>query len=275
MIKYLIFCFSLFIIFISCDEKPVDIPEFSVPDTGKTVLIEELTGVSCPNCPAGSARLQSLIQLFEGSVIGVSVHGDFLSDPVTASEFDFRNEEGVKLEEYLSPWFGKPCATFNRIQVENASEFAISNIGLWQQIVEEELAKPQSIEIQLNTQFDESTREMSVSAGIIPLENIDGDIRISVMLTESHIIDAQLNQSEVILDYEHNHVLRKMITSFDGDVLSSGLIEDNILNASYSFVLPEEQGWWIPENMEVIVFISKVTENSKEILQASSAHIIE
>lgn len=275
MFKNLLFFFSLIILFTSCEEKPVDIPEFSIPDTGKTILIEELTGVSCPNCPAGSARLQSLIELFGGSVIGVSIHGDFLSEPTTGSIYDFRINEGVELESYLAPWFGKPCASFNRVQKEGASEFAISNIGLWQQFAEEELNKPQTIEIQIGTEYNQDTRELNVSTGIVPLENIEGDLRISVMLTESHIIDVQEDVSEILQGYEHNHVLRTMLTPYDGETLADNLVEDVIINKNFSYIIPDEEGWWVPENMEVIVFVALVTESSKEILQSALTHVIE
>ena len=49
-------------------ESPVQTPE------PRNVLIEEITGVSCNNCPAGHVILENLITSTGGHVIGVSYH---------------------------------------------------------------------------------------------------------------------------------------------------------------------------------------------------------
>ena len=274
MKKYLIFIAIL--IFSACTEVPVTIPEFVPPDTEKVVLIEELTGVSCPNCPQGALKLKELIDRFPNNVIGVSIHGEFLAEPLDNSKYDFRSELANDLENYLKPIFGKPAAAFNRVQQPDQAEFAISSVDLWTQFVEAELAKPQVMGLSVATEFNESTRELKVDVDIEPLQNLDGDLRISVMLVESHIIDPQKDVAVIIDDYEHNHMLREMLTAFDGNSLTNNLIANEFFSTSFTHQLPaEDNGLWVAENMEVIAFISKITPETKEIFQAAKTYILE
>jgi len=259
----------------ACREVMVVLPEPTPIETEKVVLIEELTGVDCPNCPAGAAQLAGLIDQYEGNVIGVSIHGDFLGDPLPESQFDFGSQTADDLEDYLAPWFGKPAASINRIQIEDQAEFAISAVDLWPQFVEAELQKQQTAAIVIDHEYNPQTRALSVDVEVEPWIDIEGDIRVSVMLTESHIIDAQNDQNDVILDYEHNHLLRTMLTRFDGDGLTSQVSAFDKVSASYEYTLPEEAGLWIPENMYVVAFVSIVTPTSREILQAGEVHIVE
>lgn len=259
----------------ACTEVMVTIPEFTPPDTEKTVLIEELTGVNCPNCPQGAAKLQELIDRFPNNVIGVSIHGQFLADPLSNSKYDFRSELANNLENSLMPIFGKPAAAFNRVQQPEQSEFAISAFDLWGQFVDAELAKPQTIALDIANTYNPNTRELNVDVDIEALQNISGDIRISVMILESHIIDAQKDVSVIIDDYEHNHMLRDMLTPYDGRSLTTNLIQNEIFNIDFDYTIPDEDdGLWIAENMEVIVFISEVTPETKEIFQAAHADVV-
>lgn len=253
----------------------VMLPEPTVIETERVILIEELTGVDCPNCPSGAAKLAGLIEQFEGNVIGVSIHGAFLASPLSTSKYDFRSELNDNLENYLKPFFGKPAAVVNRVQQEGQTEFSVSSIDLWSQFVEAELAKPQTAAIDITHEYNSATRALSLEVDVEPWIDLSGDIRISVMLTESHVIDAQKDQSVIIPDYEHNHMLKTMLTSFEGDGLASSMTAFNSQSKSFTYTLPEEDGLWVAENMEIIAFVSVVTPETREILQAAQVHLVE
>jgi len=46
--------------FTSCDEREIVIPDFVPPESERVVVIEEMTGVSCQGCPNGSTKLHLL-----------------------------------------------------------------------------------------------------------------------------------------------------------------------------------------------------------------------
>ena len=47
----------------------------------KVVLIEELTGVRCPNCPDGHQEVETILANNPGRVLAVAVHTPFLGQP--------------------------------------------------------------------------------------------------------------------------------------------------------------------------------------------------
>lgn len=269
--KYFLIVF-IAVFFISCSEKDVIVPPFTAPESNRVVLIEELTGVRCPNCPSGAAMLEDLDALYEGKLVIMAVHGDFDTEPMAQSKYDFRTEESRALENYLRPFWGKPSIAVNRVGDEE--EMAFIGINRWAGIIEAELAKPHQMNIELNTEFDPSTRKLTIHVGCLPLQDLTGNFNLSVAITESNIIDAQVNQTVIIPDYTHKHVMRKMLTDYKGDQISTGFKANQVVNKSFEYTLPVTEGLWIPENCEVVAFVNKIDGNKKEVLQAAHAKVV-
>jgi len=255
----------------SCKEQAVLIPDFIPPESDRVVLIEELTGVKCVNCPQGAAKIKELLQLYEGQLVAIGIHGKVLSEPLEESIYDFRNEDAKAIEEYFAP-IGKPAAAINRIGDFGEQTYLIPDT--WGGAINNELLKDHKLNLELETEYDENTRELTINIGAIALAELAGDIRISVGITESHIIDAQLGSGGIMLEYEHNHVLRDMITNFRGDALTNSISKNEIINKSYTYTLPQDDNLWVAENCQVVAFVSRVLENSEEILQAAEAHVV-
>ena len=257
--KNIIYLLVVVFMMISCEEKMVVIPEFEPIDTGKVVYVEELTGVRCPNCPAGSARLESIQHLDPDNVVIVGIHGIDLAKPLDESKYDFRNEDAADLEIFLKDWLGKPSAYFNRERFE-----------------ERELEKPQVMEVTIIKSFDPITRVLDVTVAALPLEDLSGEFKVSIMLTESEIIDAQDDQNQVLDEYEHNHVLRDVITKFDGDTFASQLTKGQAQTKNYTYTIPDDgTGLWVPEHIEIVAFIANAEGESEEVLQAAKAHLVD
>lgn len=259
----------------ACTEKEIIIPPFEPIISDRVVLVEEVTGVRCPNCPSGSAKIASLIEQFPDQVVAVGIHGSFLTAPYSDSKFDFRHDAARELENFLKPWEGKPAAFVNRKKFADEPLLSISEFDLLSTYVAQELNEPHTLEISMSTNYNESTRELEINLGIIPLADLVGDFRLSIMLTENHILDKQANVGELIDAYEHDHVLRAMLTSFDGDPYATSFSNGELSNVSFSYTIPSEEGIWIPENLEVIAFIANHSNESKEILQAAIIPVIE
>jgi len=273
--KNILILFSLIIFFTACEEKMVVIPEFVPPTTGKVVLVEELTGVKCPNCPAGSERLAAILELFPDNMILVGIHGGILTEPLSTSKYDFRTEGAVFLDDYLKEYLGKPAAYFNRIFFDELDgDFGNSFNGQWQGYIERELEKPQMMELSITKSYNPETRLLELTVAALALEELNGEFKLTILLTESDIEDAQDDQNVVIEDYIHNHVLRKIITNFDGDVFASKLEPGKIVKKRYNFTIPEdEDGLWKDDNVEVVAFVANTEGQSKEILQAAQTHL--
>ena len=273
--KNILILFSLLILFSACEEKMVEIPMFKPPTTGKVVLVEELTGVRCPNCPAGSARLAAILELFPDNMIVVGIHGTDLTKPLDESKYDFRSDAAIELENFLKPYLGKPAAYFNRIFFDElGGDWGNSFNGQWQGYVERELEKPQVMELSITKSYNPETRLLQLTIGALALEELNGEFKLTIMLTEGEIEDAQDDQNTVIDDYIHDHVLREIITNFDGDAFASKLEPGKIVKQIYNYTIPEDDnGLWNDDHIEVVAFIANAEGTSEEILQAAQTHL--
>ena len=270
----LIFIGIWFLFLTSCEEVPVVLQDPFIPESDKIVIVEELSGASCPNCPKGYTAVENILNKFPGRVAAVSIHGDFLAKPTAKSKYDFRNPTAKDLENWFKPWFGKPSASINRVPDEN-DFLMIALPDLWQAAVERELQKPHTLNISADVIFDKNTRKLDINLAAIPLIDLKGTFNISVYLTESDILDGQTNGPIIIEDYNFKHVLRDMITKFDGDAFSSDMKKNDILRRNFTYTLPTStDGLWDPTKMEVIISIHHNEAKNKSVVQGFYAKIL-
>lgn len=260
----------------SCNEVLVQIENTPIPETDRVILLEELTGTSCPNCPKGSAAVESILNIYKDNVVAVAIHGDFLSEPIPRrSKYDFRNPKARDLENWFRPFLGKPCATVNRIELDDPTQkYASVTTGLWQSMIESELTKPNQLTLLMDRNFDPQSRKLTIDVTAIPLINLVGSYSITIFLTESGIVDAQINGNVIVDDYVHNHVLRDIVTKFDGDAFGNDLIRGNRIKKTYSYTLPsDENGLWNADNMDIVVAIHRSGGNNRTVIQAGQVKI--
>jgi hypothetical protein len=275
--KNLLYLLALIFMVSSCEEKMVVIPEFEAIETGKVVFVEELTGVRCPNCPAGSERLKSIQTLYPDNVVVVAIHGIDLAKPLDESRYDFRNDDAADLEIFLKEWLGKPSAYFNRVRFEELGEiWGNPANGQWQGYIERELEKEQVIDLSMTKSYNQETRELEITIGALPLVDLNGEFKVTIMLTESGIVDAQDDQNSIILDYVHNHVLMDVITNFDGDAFANALVKNQPVAKTYVYTIPDDgSGLWNVENLEIAAFVANTEGESEEILQGAYSLLLD
>jgi len=254
--------------FTTCDKNIVVVPEFEAIESDRVVLLEEMTGVSCPNCPKGTAEIEAIKELYGEKVIPIGIHGFFLSWPTKEREFDFRNDFAKELELNLAPGTSKPAALINRALPSGESSKVIQSPDLWSGYVEAQLNIPPKVSIEIDLEYEEASRNLTINAGILGLEESNEALKISVMILENNIIDAQEDLTDIIEEFHHNHVLRTMLTPYDGESLSESLGKGETLSKTYEFELPVDEHLWKAEDIEVVLFIHEADEDG-EVLQAA------
>jgi hypothetical protein len=273
IIKIIYLTIGIFVLILisSCDEKEVLIPEYVLPDTDRVVLIEELTGVRCPNCPGGSAELKRLKEQFGDNLAIVGIHSSILATPYNNSKYDFRAPFNDQIQDYLGLPIGKPSAYINRRFYPGENNRAIPTIGSWASYVAAELESFSQLVMGSEHIFNPESRQLDFSVDITAKELLDGRFRLTVYLIESGIIDPQLDQTlGLIEEYEHNYVLREVLSEVTGDILPDVLNPGQPIIRNFNFILPQEEGWWNASNMSVIAFVTSYdtddTDN-REVLQ--------
>ncbi len=255
-----------------CDEQRRVIEPF-VPTGDRVVLLEEFTGKGCTNCPKGSREIDNLLQQYPDNLVVVSIHAGFFADPefFPLGIYDLRAAESAFLIQYLGPIFGYPSGTVNRTAIGGDLQIGLQQ---WASAISSDIQVPPSIEVEIEHTYNEETRELTMTASGIGKEMESGEVRLSIMLTESGVVDAQddIEAGGIVDDYVHKHILRRMLTPAAGETLFENISIGKTFSREYTTTISAE---WVAESMEIIAFVSLVNGSVYPVLQATSTHLTE
>ena len=218
--------------------------------------------------------MESLLKLFPDNLVAVAIHSDFLGAPLDANDVDFRNEDAEAIKAHLGAWTKKPEAAINRKKFDNQMNIRLPvNESQWINFIQEELESFADIHLEIESNFDESTRDLVIDVSATAQKDLAGDYRIVVGISESGIVAKQLDGPNIIDDYVHNHALKEIITDVAGDQFFSTLNSSQTKSAQFSFRLPDLEGEWVAENCSVFAYVTNGA--TKEVLQAAEVHVVE
>lgn len=126
--------------------------------------------------------------------------------------------------------------------------FALSGEAQITRFIDYCASQPAYISLNIDDMYDAESDEVSIKVSGESLVDIGKDIYLNIFLTESGMIN---NQAGADNNYVHNHAIRANVTSTWGDVIN--LNADGSFEATYLYSLKSA---WVPENMEVIAFVS-------------------
>ncbi len=237
----------------------------------KNVLIEEFTGVQCPNCPAGHAQVVTLKSQYPGRVTGIALHpSNALGYPYPYSAQNLIDASSTTLLNYLgSPGF-EPCAGIDRQLFSNQTNI-LTDRNYWAGFTAQELALSPKVNILLSDAYNASTNVVTVVAELHYTQDVTQVNNITVALTEDSIVTAQLNGATVDTFYVHNDALRMLLTGNTGDNVAYNanvtLVAGRVVRLVYQATLKPA---WKPEHMHVVAYVhehasSQVVYQVKEI----------
>ncbi len=276
MKKY-IFLIIISTLFIACEEEPVPMLEVVVPPGNKTVLVEDFTGVSCPNCPEGARIVENLKTIYgKDRIISVAVHSIGFDNLHPNSQYEFKTENGQQMQDHLGTLFSKPAAAINRtISPGDGGRFYTIK-EKWPDGIIEELNRPSEINLSIDLNYSPQSRNVDIEITFIPVDDIEVPLNVTAIIAESGLVDPQTDLQGLVEDFVHDHVLREILTSPEGDNLGNSFKKGEIYTRSLStFTIPPQDGWWVAENCEIILFINESTSDSKRVLQTVSQKVVQ
>ncbi len=235
-----------------------------VADQKRNVLIEEFSGVRCANCPAGSAAIGELGKQYGEQLVAVSIHTGFFARPYSDNLYDFRTPVGDALLDFLKAPIGFPSAVINRKLYDGETDLQLG-LASWAGYIAGEVLQAPAVKLYVNPIYDDKNRELSVEVSVFPQQSFTGeDVRLSLMITENNVADVQLTPSGKETQFNHLHVLRDMLTNFEGNPLSDEWKAGRAICQFFQTTLSPE---WLPENSRIVAFVHRGGD-SKEVLQA-------
>ncbi len=272
----LLACVAAIGVFTGCKEEPIIIPNPSLNISGRTVLVEEGTGVRCQNCPIGTQTLVALQQQYGAEkLIVVSLHAAAnFSVPYSSSKYDFRSSEIQELANYIGPLEGFPTATINRRLLPNETSAFITPHTRWGGEVAQDLQQDASMAISIANTFDPVSRALNIKVDILPDQALGGELRLTVLITQDSIRDPQLNGSTLIPDYVHRHVARDVVSAPSGDVITDAFEAGSLITRNYTVTLPDGPTGFDEKHCSVVAFVHRGGNANKEVLQAAEKYVL-
>lgn len=234
-------------------------------EVGRAVLIEDLTGQRCINCPTGTDIINGIIETYgEDNVIAVGIHCGPLGFAGNSKRVGLMTDTGV---EYYKHWangtnLGQPSAIFNR----KKGKGPIDNLNNWAAEVGLIISEKANLSVNIANAYDAKTHTLTTKVGAF---GVNGTVsgKLQVWIVEDGIKAMQMMpDGSANQDYIHNHVFRAAVNGTWGEEVT--VKEGETTSKDYSYVLPET---WNAENISVVAFVY----NDNGVENVAKKHIVE
>lgn len=234
-------------------------------EVGRAVLIEDLTGQRCINCPDGTDIINGIIETYgEDNVIAVGIHCGPLGFAGNSKRVGLKTDTG---DEYYTHWangtnLGQPSAIFNR----KKGKGPIDNYNNWAAEVGRIISEKANLSVDIANAYDAKTRTLTTKVGAF---GVNGTVsgKLQVWIVEDGIKAMQMMpDGSANQDYIHNHVFRAAVNGTWGEEVT--VKEGETISKDYSYVLPET---WNAENISVVAFVY----NDNGVENVAKKHIVE
>lgn len=233
----------------------------------KRVLLFDVTGVRCNNCPNAALKAEEISNNNPGKV---SVLGLFItSSPSLTAPWPGYDTLSSSTSEYVMQNIEAPGslpkgsvdqAKFNGARMIEPTE--------WTSRVAERLLLTTPVNLETSSQYNSTTREARISVKATYTQNVTVPHKMVIAIMENGIIGKQSTLTGHEDAYEFNHVLRTTLTDPTGLLLTDALNAGRVYEKQYKFVIPAK---WKAENCKVIAWIYESTD--KNVQQVSEAFI--
>ena len=247
---------ALLLLFAACDT--IDSEEYTVydgapvswsaapaaPEAVQRAYVEKYTGPHCNNCPKADRTLDALHHQHGDRLVVVSINHPtgqgipFRGDP------DMRTDGGTAWDRF----FGInaiPAAYLNRNRSNPPYLGEMGSIG-----GDIAAALQQTPTAAIAVQASAQGSSVNITADIALLQEFPSSLTLTAALIEDSLVYNQSDGTTTDTAYVHNHMLRKVITSYWGRDLPAG---QNLLRGTLSFTPADDI---VLENSHIVVFLS-------------------
>lgn len=276
--KHLFILLCLCLCYFGCEEINNPIPSFQ-PNGARKVLLEEFSGANCAPCADAAQEIANLQSLYGENLVVVTMH-TFLSSPqarpVADATYDFRTLEGTEVLGFLGVPIGIPTGSVNRALFENEDDLLL-NKTQWAGFISQEISRTPEVGLTIEHSLEATNRVVNITVRIVPNQDLSGDFRLSVLLTEDNITDKQLSPNGVIDDFKHSHILRSTVTPFDGLSIGNELFSGKAITRSFRVSIPtaNDGGPWNISQLNIVAFatINDIDKGIRRVLQADEVSV--
>ena len=232
-------------------------------EVGRAVLIEDLTGQQCLNCPTGTEIINGIVDTYgEDNVIAVGVHSGPLGFAGNSKTVGLMTDTG---NEYYTHWdkenkMGQPWVIFNRKTSPD------SHYNNWAAMVSTIISEKANLSVKIANAYDVATRTLTTKVGA---DGVNGTVngKLQVWIVEDGVKALQMMpDGKSNKEYIHNHVFRAAVNGTWGEDVT--VKEGETTTKQYSYKLPEA---WNADNIAVVAFVY----NDSGVENVAKKHLVE
>lgn len=242
----------------------------------RVVVIEELTGVDCANCPDAATIIKTISTSNPGRILSTGIFppaGGAFTEPLFGkSKYDFRTPKADEITVLLGGIPSLPAASLNRIKKSNNQFFDVDR-GAWAGRIAPWLAQSTPVNIHLESSYTPDNNTGELIAKIAFTEDVADDVYLTAYIIENDIEDYQNVAGDKRL-YMHQHVFRDAITSISGTSLNfkdknAGTVLQKRIKFSPTI---EGDNAWNLDNCRILAFVHK-SGADQAILHGAEIHL--
>ncbi|MBL7138772.1 MAG: Omp28-related outer membrane protein [Bacteroidales bacterium] len=217
----------------------------------KNAILEEFTGVNCPNCPAGHQVMAQILADNPGRAFCVAYHpyNSSFTTPY-AGDPDFRRHFPDSL--YMIPYCGTSRfmpSSFIQRRLWTPPERLMSRT-VWATHANTIMAEPSPMNVGMATSYDPGTSVLTVVVDIYYTEDFPGDHNLMVTLAENNLVSHQAGGS---YPYVHKHTFREAFVGQWGDPILTDADAGTFYTRTFTFDYSATD--YIMENCELLAFV--------------------
>lgn len=246
--RYTILSALALLLMASC--KPMPESERLIPNEiettkGRSVLIEDYSGVRCSNCPGAAKMITKVAEAHGDKVVIVALHGSDNARVGTDPQVDpsgLYSPEAKTYFERLQAGGSLPVAAFNRRPLSsNGGKTYNTSPSQWPAEMQAVHELPQLYKIDL--QVSESDRKVTTRCTATALEQTNAttapELYLQLWLIEDDIVAPQLFSEGLKADHQHNHIFRQTLNGIDGEPYQLGQSYDKTSAIERKVIVPD------------------------------------
>ena len=223
----------------------------------RNVVIEEFTGINCPNCPDGHVVANNIVNAYPDRVWAVNIHAGSYAPMYYPN---FNTTDGTAIYNGFNVT-GYPQALVNR-----STDYGLSRTD-WATHTNQQMGQIAECNVGGQVVINTEARTATITVEVYYVSNSASSTNyLNVIMLEDDIVAPQANgytnPSQYINgQYHHNHVFRDAITSTWGDAVSP-TTAGTLVTKTYTYNIPETVGNPNGTNVNIdnVSFLAFVTE---------------
>jgi hypothetical protein len=238
----------------------------------RKVLVEDFTGHTCPNCPKAATEIKNLENLYGEKIVAIALHvsATFAEPQLPTYLADYRTAEGTAIDDFFNiSSSGLPKGMINRKEIQGSP---IVGFQSWGAEVSNIVNLPLDAWISIKNSYDAALNKVTTNLKIDFENSINDEIKLCVFLVQDSTVSPQKDATAPggkIIDYVHNHMLRKGLTpAFGESIVTNPTAATPEIAKTYSLVLASDN---VPEHCKIVAYIYKAS--NYEVIQVQEKHV--